>query len=59
MDTDDLEPIKKIKPLDFDEISVDELKEYIIEMETEIQKCKKYIDSKQEDKLKAEELFKN
>tara|TARA_B110000438_G_C15488987_1_gene510613 strand:+ start:443 stop:622 length:180 start_codon:yes stop_codon:yes gene_type:complete len=58
MDTDDLEPIKKIKPLDFDELSVDELKEYIIEMESEIQKCNEYIDNKQDDKLKAEGLFK-
>ena len=58
MDTDDLEPIRKIKPIDFDELSIEELNEYIFEMEVEIKKCQEYIDSKQGDKLKAEELFK-
>ena len=58
MDTDDLEPIKKIKKIDFDELSIDELHDYIFEMEEEIKKCHEYIKSKQGDKLKAEELFK-
>ena len=58
MDTDELEPVKKIKKIDFDELSIEELKDYISEMETEIKKCHEYIKSKQSDKLKAEELFK-
>ena len=58
MDTDELEPIKKIKKIDFDELSIEELKDYILEMETEIKKCHEYINSKESDKLKAEELFK-
>jgi len=58
MDTDELEPIKKIKKIDFDELSIEELKNYILEMETEIKKCNEYINSKERDKLKAEELFK-
>ena len=58
MDTDELEPIKKIKKIDFDELSIEELKNYILEMETENKKCHEYINSKESDKLKAEELFK-
>jgi len=58
MDTDDLETIKKKKKIDFDELSVEELKDYILEMEIEIKKCHEYIESKRKDKLKAEELFK-
>ena len=58
MDNDELEPIKKIKKIDFDELSIEELKNYILEMETEIKKCNEYIKSKESDKLKAEELFK-
>ncbi len=58
MDTDEIEPIKKIKKIDFDELSIEELKDYIFEMETEIRKCHEYIKSKYNDKLKAEELFK-
>ena len=58
MDADDLEPIKKIKKIDFDQLSLEELKDYIFEMEVEIKKCHEYIRSKQKDKLKAEELFK-
>ncbi len=46
MDTDELEPIKKIKKIDFDELSIEELKDYILEMETEIKKCHDYIKSK-------------
>ena len=58
MDTDELEPVKKIKKIDFDELSIEELKDYILEMETEIKKCHEYIKSKEGDKLKAEDLFK-
>ena len=58
MDNDELEPIKKIKKIDFDELSIEELKNYILEMETEIKKCNEYIKRKEGDKLQAEELFK-
>ena len=47
MDTDELEPIKKIKKIDFDELSIEELKNYILEMETEIKKCHEFIKSKE------------
>ena len=57
MDTDDLEPIKKIKNIDFDELSIEELENHIIALEDEIIRCKNYISSKQSDKLKAESLF--
>ena len=43
MDTDDLEPIKKPKNIDFDTLSIEELEEY---------------KSKGEDRMKAEDLFK-
>ena len=58
MDNDELEPIKKIKKIDFDELSIEELKDYILKMETEIKKCHEFIKSKEGDKLKAEDLFK-
>ena len=37
MDTDDLEPIIKPKEIDFDTLSIEELKEYIIELKAEIE----------------------
>lgn len=58
MDTDELEPIKKIKTIDFDDLSIQELEDYIIILQNEINRCKDYISTKQVDKLKAEELFK-
>ena len=58
MDTDDLEPIIKAKEIDFDDLSVEELHEYIAKLEKEIEKAKSYILSKSKDRLKAEELFK-
>jgi|TARA_B110000444_G_C18775347_1_gene564621 uncharacterized small protein (DUF1192 family) len=58
MDTDDLEPIKKIKTIDFDDLSIQELEEHISILQSEIKRCKDYISTKQVDKLKAEELFK-
>ena len=59
MDTDDLEPIRNIKAIDFDDLSIKELEEHIIILNSEIKRCKDYISTKQVDKLKAEELFKN
>ena len=58
MDTDDLEPVKKSEKVDFDTLSVEELKEYIDELKVEIIKAENFIQSKQGDRLKAEELFK-
>lgn len=58
MDTDELEPVKKSEKIDFDTLSVEELKEYIGELKAEIIKAENFIQSKQGDRLKAEELFK-
>ena len=53
MDTDDLEPIIKPKEIDFDTLSIEELKEYIIELNTEIKRAENYISSKEKDRLVA------
>ena len=58
MDTDELEPIIKPKEVDFDTLSIEELNEYILELEKEIEKARLYISSKSKDRLNAEELFK-
>lgn len=58
MDTDELEPIIKPKEVDFDTLSIEELNEYIVNLEKEIEKAKNYISSKGKDRLNAEELFK-
>ena len=58
MDTDELEPIIKPKEVDFDTLSIEELNEYIVNLEKEIEKAKDYISSKNKDRLNAEELFK-
>jgi uncharacterized small protein (DUF1192 family) len=58
MDTDELEPIIKPKQVDFDTLSIEELNEYIINLEKEIEKAKHFISSKDKDRLNAEELFK-
>ena len=58
MDTDDLEPIIKPKEIDFDTLSIEELKEYIIELNAEIKRVENYISSKEKDRLNAESLFK-
>ena len=58
MDTDELEPIIKPKEVDFDTLSIEELNEYILELEKEIKKARQYISSKDKDLLNAEELFK-
>ena len=58
MDTDELEPILKSKSIDFDAISISELEEYIEALKAEILKCKKYIESKQKDRVLAESIFK-
>ena len=58
MDTDELEVVIKPKEVDFDTLSIEELNEYILELEKEIEKAKNYISSKNKDRLNAEELFK-
>ena len=58
MDTDELEPVKKSEKIDFDTLSVEELREYIEELKAEIAKAESFIQSKQGDRLKAEDLFK-
>ena len=58
MDTDDIEPIKKPKNIDFDTFSIEELEEYIEELKAEINKAENFIKSKGKDKMKAEDLFK-
>ena len=59
MDTDDLEPVKKPISIDFDTLSIEELKEYIGELEMEIQKAQSFIEKKEKDRLNAEKLFKD
>ena len=59
MDTDDLEPVKKPISIDFDTLSIEELKEYIGELEMEIQKARSFIEKKEKDRLNAEKLFKD
>ena len=58
MDTDDLEPIIKPKEIDFDTLSIEELKEYIIALNAVMRRAETYISSKEKDRLKAENLFK-
>ncbi len=58
MDSDDLEPIIKPKIIDFDTLSIEELKEYISDLEKEILKVRQYIKSKKQDRSIAENLFK-
>ena len=58
MDTDDLEPIKKPETINFDTLSIEELKEYIEDLKVEIKKAQNYIESKEKDRLDAESLFK-
>ena len=43
MDTDELEPIIKPKEVDFDTLGIEELNEYILELEKEIEKAKQYL----------------
>ena len=58
MDTDDLEPIIKPKEIDFDTLSIEELREYILALNAEIKRAENYISSKEKDRLNAENLFK-
>ena len=53
-----IEPVKKPKTIEFDTLSVEELTEYIEELKAEIKKAHDFIESKEKDRLDAENLFK-
>ena len=59
MDADDLEPRKAIvKPKDLDALGIEELEDYIAELEAEIARTKEKIAAKQSFKSGAEAVFK-
>ena len=59
MDMDDLEPRKKTQPLkNLDPMSIEELREYIIELQGEIARAEQVITAKQAVKMGAEAFFK-
>lgn len=60
MDIDDLEPRKPIhKPKALDEMSIEALHAYIVELEAEIERVKADIDAKQDHRSSAEAFFKS
>jgi uncharacterized small protein (DUF1192 family) len=59
---DDDEPVRKkarLEPLKLDTLSIDELNEYIGELEREIERCRADIAAKQKHRGAAEALFKS
>jgi uncharacterized small protein (DUF1192 family) len=59
IDTDDLEPLKKVPPKkDLDRLSVEELADYITEMEAEIARVREKIKAKQAHQAAAAMFFK-
>lgn len=59
IDTDDLEPLrKKPKPRDLDMMSVEELNDYIADMEAEIRRVREKIAAKQAHSAAAAAFFK-
>lgn len=62
MDPEELEPkkkkLRKIDPIDLTPLSVDELRDYIAEMETEIARVKAAIQSKTSHRTGADAFFK-
>ena len=59
MDADDLEPRKAIaKPKDLDAMGIDELEDYIADLEAEIARVREKIAAKQSFKSGAEAVFK-
>ena len=59
MDTDDLEPPKKIeKPIDMEIMSIEALGEYIAGLELEIQRAREQINAKEKARRGAEPVFK-
>lgn len=60
IDTDDLEPTrKKIEKPDLELMSIDELNDYIAEMQAEISRAEASISAKQDHKSGAEAFFKS
>ena len=59
MDLDDLEPLsKKPKPKDLDNLGVDELEDYLAELETEMTRVREKLAAKKAYLSGAEGLFK-
>lgn len=59
IDTDDLEPLKKVPPKkDLDRMGIEELNDYILEMESEIARVREKIKAKQAQKAAASLFFK-
>ncbi len=59
MDTDDLEPRKPIaKPKDLDLLGVEELQDYLAELESEAARVREKIDAKTDYQSTADALFK-
>ena len=59
MDLEDLEPLnKKPKPKDLDNLGVDELEDYLAELETEMARVREKLDAKKAYLSGAEGLFK-
>ena len=59
IDIDDLEPLrKKPRPRDLDTLSIEELGEYVANMEAEIKRVREKIAAKQSHTSAAEALFK-
>ena len=60
MDADDLEPkTPRPKPRDLEIMGVEELEEYIAELQAEIERARAVIEGKQSHKGAAEALFKS
>ena len=58
MDTDDLEPEKKVeKPTDLEIMSIEALGEYIADLEAEIARARAQIAEKEKARLGAESVF--
>ena len=55
---DDLPRALRLKPTDLDVMSIDELSEYIGELETEIERIRVAVIRKEEQKLAADAVFK-
>ncbi|MEQ9449099.1 MAG: DUF1192 domain-containing protein [Rhodospirillaceae bacterium] len=60
MDTDDLEPIKKkSQPKDLSRMSIEDLKEYIVELKAEMVRAEQTIARKDKARQGAEAFFKS
>jgi uncharacterized small protein (DUF1192 family) len=58
MDTDDLDPPRPVlKPMDFQSMSISDLKGYIVALQAEIERAKDVIAAKEAHKSGAESLF--